>query len=308
MRILSSKFRRLLCLAAALFLLSCVPASAAPETPTPSATASDAGESLLIGGEGSGLINILLIGQDGREEESTARADCVILCSFHPDAEKITITSFLRDLYVDIPGYEGNRLNAAYAFGGMPLLQQTMQENFSLSIDGCIEVDFSRFSQIIDVLGGVTIDLRQDEADAINAAVPGSLTEGSHLLTGNQALAYSRIRKLDADGDFSRTERQRRLLSTLLDRYRDAGLLKILSAVVDTLPMISTDLEKKEILLLAAKLFPLLDAPQIVSQRIPADGTYAYSSVRNMEVLTADMDAVRKLLRDSLTVPADSNP
>lgn len=254
-----------------------------------------------IGGEESGLINILLVGQDRRDETTPARADTIILCSFHPESKSVVLTSFLRDLYIQIPGIGGNRLNAAYAYGGIDLLKDTLRENLNVHIDGCIDVDFSQFAGIIDILGGVTLELRQDEADSINNAVAGTLTEGVQALTGQQALAYSRIRNLDSDGDFSRTERQRKLLTSLMDSYRDAGFLKILSAIADTLPLISTDLEAKEVLRLAAKLFPLLDNPSIVSQRIPADGSYTYSRIRGMEVLTADLDEARIQLANTLT-------
>jgi len=255
-----------------------------------------------IGGEDSGLVNLLLIGQDRREGGDFARSDSIILCTFQPDSGKVIFTSFLRDLYVSIPGHDDNRLNAAYAFGGMTLLKETLEENFDLVIDGCIEVDFSRFAGIIDILGGVSMTLRQDEAEAVNDAVPGDLTEGSFLLTGEQALAYARIRNLDADGDFSRTDRQRRLLSALLERWKDANLLSILSVIADILPLISTDLSSREILLLAAKLFPLLDNPSMVSHRIPAAGTYSCSTIRGMSVLTADMDSARKILRQTLLI------
>ena len=288
--------RRLLCIALILLLF---PLSI-------SAAAAD-GQTALIGGEDSGLINILLVGQDRRNTEASARADTVILCSFHPDSKSVVLTSFLRDLYIQIPGIGGNRLNAAYAWGGIELLQQTLQENLNIHIDGCIEVDFSQFAGIIDILGGVTLELRQDEADAINKTVSGTLTEGLQSLTGQQALAYSRIRNLDADGDFSRTERQRKLLTSLLDSYRDAGFLKILSAIADTLPLISTDLSSKEILHLAAALFPLLDGPTLISQRIPADGTYSYSTIRGMEVLTADWEEVRKQLAETLSGLSQKN-
>ena len=254
-----------------------------------------------IGGEESGLINILLVGQDRRDETTPARADTIILCSFHPESKSVVLTSFLRDLYIQIPGIGGNRLNAAYAYGGIDLLKDTLRENLNVHIDGCIDVDFSQFAGIIDILGGVTLELRQDEADSINNAVAGTLAEGVQALTGQQALAYSRIRNLDSDGDFSRTERQRKLLTSLMDSYRDAGFLKILSAIADTLPLISTDLEAKEVLRLAAKLFPLLDNPSIVSQRIPADGSYTYSRIRGMEVLTADLDEARIQLANTLT-------
>lgn len=254
------------------------------------------------------MIHILLIGQDSRNTEDPARADSIILCSFSPGEKQITVTSFLRDLYVSIPGHQNNRLNAAFAFGGMELVRQTLEENFALTIDGCFEADFSQFPRIIDTLGGVSIELRQDEAEAINHAVSAMLTEGTCLLTGEQALAYSRIRNLDSDGDFSRTERQRKLVTSLLHSYRNVSLLTVLSAVADLLPMISTDLSKKQILRLAARLFPLLDSPRIRTLRIPADGTFAYKKIRGMEVLTGDMETLRQTLQNALFSEAENRP
>lgn len=255
----------------------------------------------MIGGEDSGLINILLVGQDRRDEKIPARADTIILCTFHPESKSVVLTSFLRDLYVQIPGIGGNRLNAAYANGGTALLKQTLRENLNIHIDGCIDVDFSQFAGIIDILGGVTLELRQDEADAINKTVTGTLCEGIQPMNGQQALAYSRIRNLDSDGDFSRTERQRKLLTSLLSSYQDAGLLKILSAIADTLPLISTDLSGKEVLHLAAKLFPLLDNPSIISQRVPVEGSYSYRTIRGMEVLVANPEETYIHLTNTLT-------
>lgn len=293
MNIPLSSHRRLLALlfSCVLIILQCFPAV------TAAAASSETDQNSCKTGE---IIHILLIGQDRRGEDDTARADSIILCSFRPDEKQITITSFLRDLYVPIPGHQDNRLNAAFAFGGMDLMKQTIETNFDLTIDGCIEADFSQFPQIIDILGGVSINLRQDEADAVNRKVPGTLTEGTCLLTGEQALAYSRLRYLDSDGDFSRTERQRKLITSLLDCYRSASLLTILSSVADLMPMITTDLSKKQILFFAAKLFPLLDSPQIRSQRIPASGSFTYETIRNMEVLTADMEMLKRLLHELL--------
>lgn len=265
-----------------------------------SAAASDI-PSDMIGGADSGLINILLVGQDRRDETTPARADTIILCTFHPESKSVVLTSFLRDLYVQIPGIGGNRLNAAYANGGTALLKETLRENLNIHVDGCIDVDFSQFAGIIDILGGVTLELRQDEADAINKTVAGALCEGIQPMNGQQALAYSRIRNLDSDGDFSRTERQRKLLTSLLSSYQDAGFLKILSAIADALPLISTDLSSKEVLHLAARLFPLLDDPSIVSQRIPVEGSYSYCTIRGMEVLTADLEETYIHLTNTLT-------
>lgn len=276
--------RRLLCLFSVLLLLGplCVQAIGPAETDNTDDT----------------LIHLLLVGRDASSDD-ISRSDSMILCSFHPESKQITLTSFLRDLYVPIPGQENNRINAAYAYGGMELLQQTIEENFDLTIDGCLDVDFSQFSQIIDVLGGVTLELRQDEADAINRRVEGNLTEGTHLLTGEQALAYSRIRNLDRDGDFSRTQRQRKLLTSLLDSYRNASLITILSVIMEALPMVSTNLENRQILALTGKLFPFLKDPVIISQRLPADGTYRCQRIRDMEVLVADMEELRRHLHRS---------
>ena len=253
-----------------------------------------------IGGKGSGLVNILLIGQDRRPGESRARSDTMILCTFNKHTKTLTMTSFLRDLYVEIPGYQDNRINAAYAAGGMSLLNETLKENFGIRIDGNIEVDFNQFAQIVDLLGGVTMELRQDEADVINRDAPGTVSAGTQLLTGQQALAYARIRSLDADGDFSRTNRQRKVISALLDSYKNASLSTVLSLLDDILPMITTDMNDIKIIAYATELFPMLSGADIVSQRIPADGSYSGKMINGMSVLVADMEASRQLLEDTL--------
>ena len=175
-----------------------------------------------------------------------------------------------------------------------------MEENFGLHIDGNVEVDFNQFSQIIDLLGGVEISLRQDEASSINEEVGGSLQEGIQTLNGAQALAYSRIRKLDADGDFSRTQRQRTVINAMIRQIKDAGMLKLMGMVDDVLPMVTTNMTNTEILSYATALLPLLSGAEIINQRIPADGAYAYAMIDGMSVLKADMEASRQLLRDTL--------
>lgn len=254
----------------------------------------------LIGGTGSGIVNILLIGQDRREGEQTARSDSMILLTYHRKTGDITMTSFLRDLYVSIPGHSSNRINAAYSEGGMTLLDDTLKENFDLHIDGNIEVDFSQFSNIIDLLGGVEIELREDEANEINRETDSSLGAGRQTLNGAQALTYARIRKLDLDGDFSRTNRQRKVISALLNRYRNMKWTQMLSTMEQLLPMISTDLNYGQLVLLAMEILPKLPEAQISNQRIPADGTFSNESINGMAVLSADLDANRELLRETL--------
>lgn len=252
-------------------------------------------------GQQRNTVNILLIGQDHREgEDSQARSDSMILCTFRKDTDELTMTSILRDLYVPIPGHHDNRINAAYSYGGMSLLKQTIEENFDLSIQGCVEVDFSQFSQIVDALGGVELELRQDEADYINRETGASLSAGVERLAGAEALTYSRIRSLDADSDFSRTNRQRKVLTAIFNGYRQASVGQLLGLVREVLPMISTDLNRGQLVLLAAELAPHLAACQINSQRIPADGTFTDQTIDGMAVLVADMQSNRELLHKTL--------
>ena len=245
--------------------------------------------------------NVLLIGQDAREGEIGSRADTMILCTYDSQNQRLFFTSFLRDLYVPIPGYGSNRINAAYAFGGRELLQKTIEENFQLDIDGAVEVDFAQFSDIIDLLDGVTISLRADEAALINEETGSDLTEGTHTLNGQQALAYARIRKLDADGDFSRTNRQRTVIGAILDAYRNAGTGKILKLVYNLLPMIETDLDAGQLLALAVSAVPNLSQIQIISQHVPTVGTYQDKTIDGMAVLVPDLEAVRRSLQASFS-------
>jgi LCP family protein required for cell wall assembly len=253
-----------------------------------------------IGGPGSDLLNILLIGQDAREGEDQARSDSMILCTYNKATQELTMTSFLRDLYVPIPGHGSNRINAAYAFGGTSLLKKTIGDNFAVAIDGSIEVDFTHFAEIIDQLGGVKIELRQDEADVINKQTGSDLAEGIYQLDGFQALTYSRIRSLDMDGDVSRTNRQRKLINAVVDSLREVSITEMTPLISKILPMITTDLSRGQLFLYALEILPHLSDMDIHSQKIPADGTYTDKTIDGMSVLVADMAAQRQHLRNTL--------
>ena len=243
-------------------------------------------------------VNILLIGYD--EGDGNSRSDTILLCTFQKEKRQLILTSILRDLYVSIPGHGKNRLNAAYAYGGRSLLKQTLEENLDITIDTSLEVDFSGFAEIVDLLGGVEVELRQDEAESINKSTPGQLTEGHQKLSGKQALAYARIRKLDPDGDFSRTARQRRLLEAMLAKIQDAGPLTLLSLLKQAIPLIDADVSSESLLSLATELLPVLRQLRITGQHIPAEGTYSYETIQGMSVLVADLEAAGKLLKGSL--------
>lgn len=248
---------------------------------------------------GTDTVNILLIGQDRQNGEVRARSDTILLCTFRKEDNRLVMTSFLRDLYVKIPGYRSNRINAAYMAGGMKLLNDTLEANFGLRADGCIEVDFSGFAEIVDILGGVTLHLRQEEAEAINKSTAGELSAGEQVLNGKQALAYARIRKLDKDGDFSRTARQRALVEALIQRTKAVSIRTAFSLFKKVLPLVTTDLDREDLLMLALELLPMLSDLEMTGQAIPAEGTYSYKMIRGMSVLVADMEAARQLLLET---------
>ena len=127
--------KTLICLGAVLFLESPAVSTAFAYTVKAENTDAEA--------DASNIKSILLIGQDKREGESRQRSDSMILATLDKDQGTVSLTSFMRDLYVAIPGYSTTRINAAYAYGGMDLLDQTLEENFGVKIDGNVEVDFS---------------------------------------------------------------------------------------------------------------------------------------------------------------------
>ena len=246
------------------------------------------------------VVNILLVGRDADAGNGT-RSDTMLLCSFNKRDDTITLTSFLRDLYVKIPGHHKDRINAAYAFGGIELLDETLLENFGVEVDGNVEVDFSDFREIVDLMGGVTMELTAAEARVINDHVRDKkVTEGTQLLDGRQALAYVRNRK-DVDGDFSRTNRQRKLLRALAESYKSKKLTQMLGLMEDILPMISTDISAVDLTSYALTLFPMLNSAQIKTQSIPVEDGFRYANVDGKAVLLPDMEKNIQALSDVLT-------
>lgn len=236
------------------------------------------------------LFNILLIGQDRRENEGRQRSDAMILCSFNYETKELSLISFLRDLYLQIPGYEPNRLNTAYVYGGFPLIKQTFSENFGLSIDGCLEVDFESFEKIIDILGGVELELTAAEAQIVG----GDVHEGVCLLNGEQALTYTRIRKIDSD--FQRTERQRKLIGSVFTKMKNCTLPELMDLVNEILPLISTDMQDDVLLSFAASLAASLSELEIEQYGVPSEGNYKNATINGMAVLIPDLYEIKKLI------------
>lgn len=272
-----------------------------PDTDYPTLDPTDVtqpGDATLIG-QTDKIVNILLVGQDRRPGEGRARSDSMILCSFNKTKGTIQMISFLRDLYVPIPGgYMDNRLNAAYAMGGFELLDDALETNFGIRIDANIEVDFSGFTKVVDVLGGVDINLTQEEANWMNMGTYKGLEAGLNHMDGETALSYSRIRYLDSD--FYRTGRQRNVLMAMLDSVRNIDLATAKNLVDELFPLVTTDMTNTQILEYLTTLFPLLPGAEVNSFHIPSDDGFYYASIRGMSVVVPDMELARQQLKDAL--------
>jgi LCP family protein required for cell wall assembly len=248
------------------------------------------------------IVNILLVGQDRRPGENRARSDSMILVTFNKTTREITLTSFLRDSYVQIPGYKPHKLCHAFQYGGMSLLSKTLNVNFGVEVDGAISVDFSQFEQIIDYLGGVDIKLTQKEADFMNNEYGLSVEPGMQRLTGKEALCYSRIRKIDTD--YRRAGRQRKVLLSLVERYKSLTVEEMLDMLEAVLPMITTNIPKEKIVPLAMELFPMLGTCEFKNQQIPAEGTFIGGDVKvrpglkNWFEYNIDFEENRRILQE----------
>ncbi len=260
----------------------------------------------------NGVINILLIGNDSRENGEDGRSDAMILISISDKTKTITMTSLLRDMYVDIPGHDGNRLNAAYSYGGAELLMQTIQQNFDIEVHRYALVNFQAFANLVDAVGGVDLELTNGEVNYVNGyLVEYNMLEGrpegtDYLdtslsgmihLNGPQALAYTRNRYIGTD--FGRTERQRKVLAAVMKKMPGALAVNSGELIDGLFPNLTTNLTKGECFQLSLNGSKLLTY-DLVQQAIPAEGTYSNATIRSMAVLQVDFEANKKILQESI--------
>lgn len=170
---------------------------------------------------------VALLGIDTQPGHAGAEQTPILLASIDREKNAIKLCSIARDTKAEIANHGTHKLNAAFAYGGGDLMLQTINENFNLHVTSYIAVNFSEMADIVDQLGGVEVELSDEERQALGALADG-LTAGSQVhLNGAQAVAYSRIRHLDNDD--VRTSRQREVLSSLLERVRsmDADTIRM---------------------------------------------------------------------------------
>lgn len=253
------------------------------------------------------IINIALFGVDRRKQNERGRSDAIIVLTTDFKHHKIKLSSFMRDLEVSIEGHGKTKLNHAYAYGGAPLAIKTINQNFGLDIRDYATVDFFTLAKIIDAIGGVELDIEPGEIKHINKYIkevadiektePAYLeTSGMQTLNGMQAVAYARIRSY-GNGDFERTERQRQVLTLMIEKVKSKGVSAIPSLLMKISPYVETSLDRSDILSMAYQYFKYGNMT-IEQQRFPLDGTWksGYNNAGGW-VLRTDMDELKNTIQ-----------
>lgn len=254
--------------------------------------------------DGQESYNLLLIGSDHRDDSWNGNSDVMILVTINQDSEEIILTSFMRDLYADIPGYGVHKLNYAFAVGGGDVLVQTLEDNYRLQIDNYAIVDFMDMANIVDLLGGVEITLSDEECVNLNSnlaqlGVPEEnyiYTGGTYLLDGYQAVAYMRIRYV-GNSDYQRTQRQRDVLKEIFASLKERNAAELLTISAEIIAQIEHNIQPVEMIKLTAML-PQFTKYELSEERIPYDDLY-YSQD---EMLVPDFEATIARLHETLGI------
>ncbi|HEX9372033.1 MAG TPA: LCP family protein [Roseiflexaceae bacterium] len=259
--------------------------------------------------EPDGAKNILLLGTDARLGEDVSRTDTIVLVRLDPRSDRVSMLSFPRDLYVNIPGYGKNKINAAYPIGehklgpgyGPALLKKTVGELTGLPVDHFVMINFEGFKTLIDKIGGIYVDVPKAIDDPAYPTddyrtMKVHFDAGRQLMDGDRALIYARTRH--ADSDFGRNQRQQQVLMAIFDRVRQQGLLGQLTNLdtyTDALSdYVRTDISRGEMLSLAS-VGTRLDAENI--QRLAIDPTMVIARTQPAYVLVLnDRTALKRLV------------
>lgn len=257
------------------------------------------------------VINILLIGEEAIQDNGRGRSDSMMIASINQVEKTLSLTSILRDSYVKIPGYKNNKLNSAYTFGGGVLLTQTIEENFGIQIDGYVRVNFDGFETIVDMLGGVNIELGVREAgylqttNYISKKKYRTVVPGWNLLNGNQALGYCRVRKVPTitgeNNDYGRTYRQRAVLNAIFDKFKTKNPVEMVKIANSLMDYVTTNLTTTEMVTFITTA-AYQGTTELRTFRIPADNTFQaedrYCGGSVGDVLTLDFEENIRLLRE----------
>lgn len=268
----------------------------------------------------SEIVNILLVGADKNPDEQNTsgaerRSDSMMIATLDMKHKKLKVTSLMRDMYVEIPGNGSQKLNAAYSFGGIQLLYETIVKNFGVKVDGYVEVNFDAFVDVINAIGGVEATLTESEAVNLNDTNYikrkkfRNVTVGKQVLNGYQALGYCRIRHgkwknghypavLTASGkgdDYGRAERQRLVMQALLKKLKSMSPGQWMDVIDVILPNIKTDLKKDDIY---SYIFAVvkMGTTDLSQYSLPIQGGYTSQTIGGQDCLVPDLQKNREAL------------
>ena len=211
------------------------------------------------------IYNILLVGvdygdrKDGVYQNYLTRSDSMILLSINTIDNVINMVSLSRAVYVAIPGHGNKRLNAAHAYGGAKLLVETIENNYKIRIDKYVTVNFDGFQNIVDAIGGISIDMTAQEARILQ----GKSQAGTYRLNGEEAIAYARLRSIDSDR--KRTGRQRAVLNAMANELRNVSTTQLLELLDTFLPLVTTNFTKAEL------INQMVNVPKYLGMRVNED-------------------------------------
>ena len=249
--------------------------------------------------------NIALFGIDSAD--GVGRSDSMMIATVDPVHDKLKITSLMRDSYVNIEGYGYDKLNHAYAFGGPELSIKTINQTFGLNIEDFVTVDFASLPKIIDILGGLELDITSEELEYINGYIddinskdgtysPHITYAGPQLVDGVQALAYSRIR-YTTGGDYERTRRHRTVLEGLFNKALTVSPTQYPTIINEILPYVKTNLGATDILSLATKV-ATMGGGTLEQDRFPRDGYGQGEMIDGVYYLVFDEAATKQQIMD----------
>lgn len=230
--------------------------------------------------------NIALLGIDKLEADDPGRSDSILILTIDKAHNKLKLSSIMRDSYVDIEGHGKDKINHAYSIGGPELAVKTINQNFDLNIQDYIAVDFFGMAKIVDILGGITVEIKPEQitppdvvginfhikemSDARNLKYTPLTKPGVQNLNGLQAVAYARDRHSSANGDFDRTERQREVLMKISEKMKGSDVFKLQKLIDSVLPYASTSLKNSEIINIGSFLIKS-GFKNIEQERFPLD-------------------------------------
>lgn len=245
------------------------------------------------------VYNVLLVGTDSRDPNADmGRSDSMMLVSFNKNEGKSSVISFLRDTLVDIDGYGKSRLGHTYAYGGVGLTINTLNQQFGLDIQNYVTINFENLVNIIDELGGIEVTLTEEEAEYYRQNGMPDIQAGSVNLTGSQALAHARNRTLDSD--FGRTRRQRSVMYGIYRKVleqRDPSTLMPL--ITYCMTQVKTNMSVTEIYNMATDVLSV-DNLKTQQAAVPQEGTYNSITYEGMAVLEIDMEANKQYINELL--------